>query len=98
VLDLTRLFQLRVEPLSPVIVAAAAISVLAVAAAAAFLATRFQQVSAALRRCFDLLRVVESTGCCQSWAVSVQVVPDSPIRRKTKVLAQTGSAFEFSPD
>jgi hypothetical protein len=57
VLDLARLLQLRIKPLSPVIVAAAAIAVLPVATAAAILPMRFQQIPAALGQDDDAMTV-----------------------------------------
>jgi hypothetical protein len=56
VLDLARLLQLRIEPLSPVALLPAA-SVLAVAAAAALLAMRLQQILAALGQDDDAMTV-----------------------------------------
>ncbi len=57
VLDLARLLQLGIKPLSPVIIAAAAIAVLPVAAAAALLAMRFQQIPPALGQDDDTMAV-----------------------------------------
>lgn len=57
VLDLSRLLQLGVEPLSPVVIATATIPVLPVAAAAALLAMRFEQFLAALRQDDDAVTV-----------------------------------------